>query len=263
MNSSIGSGERVVGVMQQHLAFADDREDALVPVGRGREGERSRRHPRVVLQIGTRQGVYGPQPREAQRRVVEGHVVRLEVELSQQQLEHLLRHAVVDLEAHGPPEATAAQLHLDRLEEIVGLFFLEREVGVAGDPERHELDDVHAREQRRQVRRDHLLEGDEPLAVGRDHEPRQQRRHLDAGEAVLAGVGVRDGDTEVQGQVRDVREGVTGVERQRREHREDALLVDVDQVLAVLLVEMVPVGDADAGRRERGLDPLEEDLLLL
>ncbi len=144
---------------------------------------------------------------------MERHVVGLEIELAQEQLEHLLRHAVVDLEPHRSPEATTAQLHLDRFEQVVGLFLLEREVGVAGDPERHELDDVHAEEERRQVRSDHLLERHESLAVGRDDEPRQQRRHLHAGEAVLAGVGVRDSDTEVQGEVGDVGERVTGVER--------------------------------------------------
>ena len=41
-----------------------------------------------------------------------------------------------DLEAHGPAEAAAAQLHLDRGEQVVGLLLLEGEVGVAGDPER-------------------------------------------------------------------------------------------------------------------------------
>ena len=69
-------------------------------------------------------------------RAVERHVVVLEVELAEQQLEHLGRHAVLDLEAHGPAEPAAAQLHLDRGEQVVGLLLLEREVGVAGDAER-------------------------------------------------------------------------------------------------------------------------------
>ena len=38
---------------------------------------------------------------------------------------------MVDLEAHGAAEAPAAQLHLDRGEEVVGLLLLEGEVGVA------------------------------------------------------------------------------------------------------------------------------------
>ena len=68
--------------------------------------------------------------------MVERHVVRLEIELTQQQLEHLGRHPMVDLEAHRATEAPAAQLHLDRGEQVVGFLLLEGEVGVARDAER-------------------------------------------------------------------------------------------------------------------------------
>ena len=68
--------------------------------------------------------------------------------------------------AHGPAEAPAAQLHLDRREQVVGLFLLEREVGVAGDPEHRVLLDDHADEQRVQLGGDELLGRQEPLAVG-------------------------------------------------------------------------------------------------
>ena len=37
---------------------------------------------------------------------------------------------------NGPAEAAAAQLHLDRHQQVVGLVLFERQVGVAGDPER-------------------------------------------------------------------------------------------------------------------------------
>ena len=37
----------------------------------------------------------------------------------------------VDLEAHGATEAAAAELELDRGEQVLGLFLLQREVGVA------------------------------------------------------------------------------------------------------------------------------------
>ena len=63
------------------------------------------------------------------------HVVGVEVELAQQQLEHLLADAGLHLEPHGAAEAPAAQLHLDGGEQVVGLLLLRGEVGVAGDPE--------------------------------------------------------------------------------------------------------------------------------
>ena len=131
-----------------------------------------------------------PQPAEVERAdaLVDGVVV--EVELADEQLAHLGGDPGVDLEAHGRAEAAAAQLDLDRGEQVVGLLLLEREVGVAGDPEGEGLHDLHAREQLVEVGGDDLLERHEALAVGHDHEAGQQRRHLHPGEAALVVDGV-------------------------------------------------------------------------
>ena len=123
--------------------------------------------------------MHRPQAGEAEWPVVERHIVGFEIELAEQQLEHLGRHAMVDLEPHGATEATTTKLHLDGGKQVVGFFFFECEVSVARDAERHEVDDVHPVEERREVRRDHLLEGHEALTVRSDHEPWEQRRHLD------------------------------------------------------------------------------------
>ena len=80
--------------------------------------------------------------------------------------------------------------------------------------------DLHAREERVEVGGDDLLEQD----VGaRRHLPqaRQDGRHLDAREAALAGARVAHRDRQRQRQVADVGEGVRGVDRERRQHRED------------------------------------------
>ena len=53
--------------------------------------------------------------------------------------------------------------------------------------------------------------------------------HLDAGEAALAGVGVGDHRRQDEGEVGDVRERVAGIDGQRREHREDPLLEELDR----------------------------------
>ena len=74
-----------------------------------------------------------------------------------EQFEDLGRHALLDLEAHGASEPTAAQLHLDGLEEIVGLL-LQRQVGVASDAEGPPVLDLHAGEEGVQLRGDDLLE---------------------------------------------------------------------------------------------------------
>ena len=243
--------ERLVGVVAEHVALADHREDAALVVGRRGQPGLGDRRPGIVLEVGTVDGVDEEQTLEVERRPVERHVVTLEVELAQQQLDHVLGHALLGLEAHGPAEPAAAQLHLHRGEQVVGLALGHREVGVAGDPEGEVLHDLHAREQDPELRGDHLLERDEAVTVGQRQEAGQQRRHLDPGEAVLAGLGVEHGHAEVQREVRDVGERVPGVERQRGQHREDALLEDLLQVLAVVLVELVPREQLDTDVPQR------------
>jgi hypothetical protein len=118
--------------------------------------------------------------------------------------------------------------------------------------------DVHAREQLVEVGGDDLLERHVALAVGQDHEPGQQVGDLDPGEAAHGGVGVAHDDGQVERQVRDVGERVPGVDRQGGEHREDALLEELDEELLVVLVEVGPRRQLDAGVGQPGGDPLQE-----
>ena len=181
-----------------------------------------------------------------------------ELELAAEQLEHLAGHLGVDLEPHDATELAApAQHRLDRLEEVLG-FVLELEVGVAGDAERVVREHLHAGEQGVELRRDDLLEQHEALAVGQRDEAGEQRRHLHPREALVAARRVAHGDREVQRQVGDVGERVRGVDRQRREHREDRVDEQLLEVGPVVGGEVVPVGEADAGVLERGHDLVGE-----
>ena len=54
---------------------------------------------------------------------------------------------------------------------------------------------------------------------------------------------------------------MAGIDRQRREHREDAVLELLDEVLAVVVVELVPAGEHDADLGQRRDDLVEEQLL--
>ena len=117
-------------------------------------------------------------------------------------------------------------------------------------------------EQLVEVRGDHLLQGHEALAIGHDHEPRQQVGHLHPCEPPLAGDRVAQEHRQVQREVRDVGERVAGVDGEGREHREDPLLEGLDEELLVVLVEVVPAGQADAVGRQGGDDLVEEEPLL-
>ena len=165
----------------------------------------------------------------------------------------------VDLESHRVPELRASmQDRLDRLQEVLVLV-VELEVGVAGHPERHPVQELHPGEEPVEVGGDHLLEGNEPEPVGQRHEPREERRDLDAGEALPARLGVADDDRQVQRQVRDIRKRVRRVDRQRGEDRVHVLLERRLQLAAVGVVEVVPALEADPRLLEPGRDVLGED----
>ena len=111
-------------------------------------------------------------------------VLGLETEAAQQEVAGRGRHRPFDLEAHGLAEAPTAKLLLDGHQKVVGFVLLDREVGVAGDPEQVGVDDLHAGEQVLEVRFDDLLDQDELLRVGLE-QPRQDLRHLHAREDAL------------------------------------------------------------------------------
>ena len=189
------------------------------------------------------------------------HVVGMQVELAHEQLEHLIAHRVGDFEAHGAVEPAAAQLHLNGLEEVVGLLLLDREIGVASHAERRRLADHHPRKQAVEVGHDELLGGQIAALVDR-HQTGEQVGHLDPGEAVLAGLGIANEHGDRQGEVGDVGEGMARVDRQRGEHGEDALLVDLGHRLAIGLGEIAPAHDGDAGSGQCRRQGVEEYLLL-
>ncbi len=146
-------------------------------------------------------------------------VLRRDVEALHQQHARRMGHRAFDLQPDHLAEAPLAQLFLDRHEQVGRLFLLDREVGVARDPEEVVLQHLHAREQRVQVRGDDLLEQDvRPLADL--HEARQHRRDLDSREEAFAALGVANGDCQGQRKVADVRERVTRVHGQRRQDGE-------------------------------------------
>ena len=129
--------------------------------GGTRRGRRDRR-PRRGLEV---RPIEVDDP--VQRRQVEHagdlvDVLRLEADAAHQQVARAGRHRPLDLEADRLAEAPAPELLLDGHEQVVGLVLLDREVGVAGDPEEVALDDLHAHEQVGQVGLDDLVDRDEP-----------------------------------------------------------------------------------------------------
>ena len=209
------------------------------------------RHERGVLQalaVLVGDAVQAPQ---VERAGEPEHLLVAHAELGDQQVEHALGHRLLDLEPDRRAEPAPEQLLLERREEVLRVVLLDLEVLVAGHPERVDLEHLHAREQPLEVLADDVLQRDEPL-VAEWHEPVEDRRHLDPGEVLLAGLGVADRDGQVERESGDVGERVRRVDRERGEDGEDPVLEQLLAVLLLLAVEVAPPHELDAGVEERG-----------
>jgi hypothetical protein len=238
-----GGAKGVVRMVHHHVAGAEHGEEVrlrLAPEPRLRGGL-----PRRVLQVRAVDGVELPERAERERAALQVHVALREVEPLGEELDDLRQRIRLDLEPHGVVHAQpAVQTRFDGHEQVVRLALVDQQLRVARHAERPAADDAGAREEQVEVRRDQPLERQQPPVAEVD-EAREDRRHLHAREVALAG-GVVHEHREVQRQVRDPRERVGRVDRERRQRRMDAALVLVAQALLLLFVERIPVDEADA-----------------
>ncbi len=255
-------GERVVGVVDEHVALAQHGEELVGVVRRVGEARGRHRRPRLGVEVGAIERVHAPQPAQVERRGDAEDALAADLELGGQQLDDVVVHVGFDLEAQGLAEAASSELHFDGDEEVVGLVLLEGQVGVAGDPEGVVVPDRHAGEERVEVGGDDLLERHEALAVGHDDEAGQRGRDLDPGDAALVRRRVLDLDDEVEREVGDVGERVPRVDGEGGEDGVDLAVEDLDEVVLVVVIERGPVREADAGGREGGDDQVQEDVVL-
>ena len=265
-----GGGEGVVGVVQQDVVLAHGGED--VRRGGGLVGGQARgrhRHEARVLQVGDVQVVELVEAGQVQGCGELEDVVALEAQGAHQVAAGEGGDGVLHLQAHAVAEAAPLELLLHGLEEVLGVVLLDLEVLVAGDPEEVVLQDVHAREEVVEVLADDDLDGDDgaagglvrgvELAAGDLDEARQGVGHLDAGEVLLAAARVAQDDGEVEGQARDVGEGVGRVDRQRGEDRVDLVAEVAGQALLLVGVELVPAQDLHVALGQGRADVLLEE----
>ena len=251
-------GEGVIGVVQQDVVAAYGVED-VDRLGRLDLGQQrvSARHERRELQLLAGEVGDAVEPGEVERAGEPEDLPLVDVELGDQQVQHARVDGLLDLEADRRPEAAAQQLLLESLEEVLGVVLLDLQVLVAGDAEGVDLEDLHAGEEPFEVLADHVLERDEPLVAER-HEAVEDRRHLDPGEVLGAGVGVAHQHCQVERQTGDVRERMGRVDGQRREHGEDPLLEHALGEALLVAVELVPAQQLDALGAQRGDDAVAE-----
>ncbi len=159
-------------------------------------------------------------------------------------LEHRARGRARDLEADDVAEAAAAQLELDRLEQVVGLV-RDLEVGVASDAEDRPLDDLHPGKEQVEEVRDHVLERQEAAPDAGGEEARQAFGHLHPREALLAALRVAGEHAEAEREPGDVREALAGTDSERRQDREDLAPEPLLERAQLVRVEIGDGGDDD------------------
>ena len=229
--------ERLVRLVDEEVAAADLGEEVARLLDVGEPGG-SRAGRGLVLQLRAVEVDELVEVGEVEHAV---HLVDLLVGCAEpllQPLEHRARGRAGDLEPHDVAEAAAAQLVLDRLEQVVRLV-RDLEVGVAGDAEHRALHDLHAGEEPVEEVGDHALERQQPAVRAGREEPRQSFRHLHAGEALLAALRVAREHPEAEGQARDVREALPGADAERRQHGEDLALEAVLEHAQLVGIEVV------------------------
>ena len=240
--------EGVVGVVHEDVPLTEHREQVGLLAGCGRElggGDGRHRRELQVRPIEVRQRHEAAEP---ERRWQHVHVALRDLELADEQLTDLVRHGRLDLEPDGTAESATAQLRLDREQQVVGLLLLHLEVGVAGDAERVVVEDLDTGEEAVEPRGDDRLERHEAGVTGvagQCDESWQDGRDLDAREALVT-VGVTQAHREVERQVRDVGEGVCGIDREGREDGEDEVLEQAVEVCALRRGDLMVADDGDA-----------------
>ena len=183
---------------------------------------------------------------------------------------HLLRTVVRHLQSHRVAEVALLQLALERGAQVLDLFLVDEEVGVARDAELVATEHVHAGEQFGHVRVQHRGQEDEAvfpiaqLARQPDH-AWQRARRLHDGRARVApeGVAALELDREVQALVEHAREGMRRVQPDRGEHGHHLAQEIVANPGPLRLGPQAAAQEDHAFGLERGQDVVVEHFVLL
>ena len=253
--------ETLIRMVDQQRTIIHHIEETPVGFLRRENATGGGRHPGPILQVGTIEPVQLEQARQVEERRMLGDVALVDTELTHQQAEHLGADTAMHLKADRPVEPLLSELELNRLEQVVRLVLLKGEIGVSRHSERGPLLHDHADEEGVEVGGDHLLGGHEPAVTERD-EPGEHLRDLESHEPAFRGGRISHRHRDREREVRDVGEGVTGIDRERCEHGEDAILVERAGRQTVTEVEVAPPHDRQARLSQRWKQIVDEQRLL-
>ena len=212
--------EALVGMVQQHVLLAHGGEDVAVMVAHPLGAARLVRAPaQVGPVIDDQLGDVG----NADDALDLDHLGRADADLLADQPFQRRRRAGAEIEPDGAAAAPALERGLELAHQVLGLF-LDLQIAVAQHPEDAMPGGGVTREELAQEQSQQRLQGQEAdrvtRAVGEPDEAVEFRRNRDQGAHRLAVGGTHQFEQQRQPLVRDEREGMCRIERQRGHHRE-------------------------------------------
>ena len=220
--------ETFVGMMEQDILLAHHFED----IGMWRQGRIARRLEEAILQFG--EGVVRDQRHQMRHRERPVQPVKIglaQIEELQQQLAKIFRAIGLHFQTNGVAAAGTPQFMFDAAQKIFGFFLVDVEIAVPGHAK-----SVHAIENQpgKQLGDVMFDEGGEinviprfvlAFAAGHQDQARQHARHLDDGvKQLAAALGLRARTSRLWLLFSSCGKRMAGIDRQRREHRENFFL---------------------------------------
>ncbi len=160
----------------------------------------------------------------------------------------------------------AAELRLQRLQEILRLLVVDLDVEVARHPEGVLTDHAHLREDLGRVAHDQVLDLHERAAGALVRHANQARQHRGDLHDAEGGIGrvqpLLEDDADVDALVPHVRERVHRVDGDRRQHREDLASEVLVEARLLLRVELLRLHERHAGVAEALTDLVPDPVVL-
>ena len=246
-----------------HVPALDRVEHARRPVERGDplRGER-----RLAVGREVHHGVDLEEVRERDHSLDAVEVLGLELELALEDLEGLARQRGAVLEPHRGALAPRADPLLDRLEEVARALLVDDEVPVARHADHRAGADHVAVKDLVEVAADRVLEEDDLGAARRGGELDEARQHgrrdVDERGRPRAAAGPGERHREADRAVREMREGVARVERERRHDGEDRPSEVLGEERLLGRLELLELEDPHADPLEARPQVVEEGAVL-
>ena len=228
--------------MNDDVALADQREDVGVVVLKTKRRHRRPLRPAHFWNIEIGDLVDGA---PVERAIGFVEVVFAELQFLFEKTHDAIVGPRTDLEPHHAGKAPLAQLLLNLLEQVLGVLVVTLGFGVAGDAERQNLENFHARKQVVEIVGDDVLQRDEAAGRAETEELSAELGHFHAREERFALTRSAQQHSQRHRHVGDEGKAVPRINGKRRENRKDVAAIPAFSIDALGVGEFVPAQKVD------------------